>query len=57
MVTDHTVKTDMVGSQNNDDDEQEFMEEFVDRVEKRLGKDWYHLIEKEVERDTHMHQD
>lgn len=57
MVTDHTVKTDMVETQNNDDDEQEFMEEFVDRVEKRLGKDWYHLIEKEVERDTHMHQD
>lgn len=47
IQTDHSTKTEKIFS-DNDDEEQEYMEEFVDRVEKRLGKDWYHLIEKEV---------
>ena len=50
VMTEQTLKTDQLNDEN--DDEQE--DEFFNRVEKRLDTDWYHLIEKEVQRDTHM---
>lgn len=56
-----TVQTEMTMKTNDrhlfseiDEDEHDYMAEFVDRVEKRFDKDWYHLIEKEVQRDTHQ---